>query len=116
MSGFYGEHSVSTPLPEPKMLFIILGYLILGVLMSYVYPKGYKGGGAIAEGLRFGAVIGLLWVLPHAVILHGVYFGAMGTLILVDAAWHMVEQGLGGIAIALIYCRKADEDASAAAA
>ena len=108
MSSFYAEKSVAAPLPEPKLQFIVLGYLILGVLMAYIFPKGYGGGGTVSEGLRFGAVMGLLWVLPHAVVLHGVEFGAMGELILVDAVWHMVEQGIGGVAIAAMLRGKSE--------
>jgi hypothetical protein len=103
MDGFYMEHSSAIALAEPRMQFIILGYLILGLLMAYIYPKGYGGGGSVSEGLRFGAILGLLWVLPHGVVLHGVEFGAAGLLILVDAVWHMVEEGAGGIVMALIY-------------
>ncbi len=103
MDTFYSGNSASVRLEEPLMRWIILGYVILGLLMAYIYPKGFSGGGAVSEGLRFGAIVGLLWVLPHAVILHGVYYGATGRLILIDAAWHMVEQGIGGIVIALIY-------------
>ena len=103
MSGFYADNSVAEAIGQPRMQFIIGGYLILGLLMSYIFPKGYAGGSAVCEGLRFGAIMGLLWVLPHAVILHGVYFGATGKLILVDAIWHIVEQGIGGIVMALIY-------------
>ena len=103
MSQYYDDHSASALLEEPLMRWIILGYVILGVLMAYIYPKGFGGGGSVCEGLRFGAIVGLLWVLPHAVILHGVYTGARGKLILIDAGWHVVEQGIGGIVIALIY-------------
>lgn len=66
-----------------------------------MFPKGYAGAGGIGERLRFGVIMGLLWVLPHGVVLHGVEYGATGKLILVDAAWHLVEQGIGGIVMAL---------------
>ena len=115
MNTFYEEHSAASPLNEPKLQFIVLGYLILGFLMAYIFPKGYRGGGAVGEGLRFGAVIGLLWVLPHAVVLHGVEFGAMGELILVDAVWHMVEQGVGGVAVAALLRGKAETLSAATA-
>ena len=103
MEDFYAANSAATGYGEPRMLFIILGYAILGVLMAYIYPKGYAGGGGIGEGLRFGVIVGILWTLPHGVVMHGVQLGATGKLILVDVVWHMVEQGIGGIAIALIY-------------
>ena len=101
---FYMEN-VSSPLPEPNVLFILLGYLILAVLMAYMYPQGYKGGSALIEGLRFGVIIGLLWVLPINVIMIGVV-GKSGTLVVVDGLWRLVEQGIGGIVIGYIYGSK----------
>jgi len=92
-------------LTEPNLLFIILGVLILAVLMAYMYPLGYKGGSPLKEGLRFGVVIGLLWILPYNVIMIGVV-GTSKTLVVVDALWHIVEQGVGGIVIGYIYRSK----------
>ena len=114
MGGYYADNSVAEALAEPRMQFIILGYVILALLMSYIYPKGYSGGGFVSEGLRFGALMGLVWVLPHAVILHGVEYGATGKLILVDAVWHLVEQGIGGIVMALIYGSAAGDQSESA--
>lgn len=104
MGSFYDQNSVATPRVEPQMQFIILGYVILGLLMAYLYAKGFSGeGGSVCRGVCFGATIGLLWVLPHGVVLHGVEFGSTGKLILIDSAWHLVEQGAGGIVMSLIY-------------
>ena len=69
MKDFYDKYTGDSALAEPNILFIILGVLILAALMAYMYPQGYKGGSSIKEGLRFGAVIGLLWVLPLNVIM-----------------------------------------------
>lgn len=57
--------------------------------MSYIFPKGYGNGGAVGEDLRFGAMVGLLWVLPHTVTMHSAYSGAMGKLMMADAIWHL---------------------------
>ena len=46
MGSYYAENSAAIAYPEPRMPFIILGYVILGVLMAYIYPKGYAGAGA----------------------------------------------------------------------
>jgi hypothetical protein len=87
------------------MLFIIIAYAILALLMTYIYPQGYKGGVPLKEGMRFGATMGLLWVLPMSVVMYAV-MGTSGTLIIVDSLWHVVEQGVGGIVIAYIYGSK----------
>ena len=48
------------------------------------------------------ALIGLIWILPFSVILHGVWNLPL-TGVIVDSAWHVIEEGLVGIAIALVY-------------
>jgi len=105
MKNFYSKYGGDSMLAEPNLLFIILGVLILAVLMAYMYPQGYKGGSPLKEGLRFGVVIGLLWVLPFNIIMVGV-MGTAKTLVLVDTLWHLVEQGVGGIVIGYVYRSK----------
>ena len=83
---------------------IFLAYLVLGVLMAYMYPLGYKGGRPLAEGLRFGVVIGLLWVFPHELAMAGAHGGSI-SYVFQNAAWHVAEQGAGGIVIGLVYGR-----------
>ena len=102
MADFYATDRPSVAFAEPKMQFIVLGYLILALLMAYIYPLGKKGGSPVIEGLKFGILIGLLWMLPEAVVLFGV-FESSGTVLVVDTIWHVVEQGLGGIVIGLVY-------------
>jgi len=105
MGDFYAENAGPLAYEAPKMLFIIIGYAILTILMVYIYTQGYKGGSPLKEGLRFGAVMGLLWILPFNVIIYAVKETSV-TFILVDAGWHIVEQGIGGIVIGLIYGSK----------
>jgi hypothetical protein len=104
LGNFYMEN-ISSSLPEPNVLIVLLGFLILAVLMAWMYPHGYKGGSALIEGLRFGVIIGLLWFLPINVIMIGVV-GKSGTLVVVDGLWRLVEQGIGGIVIGYIYGSK----------
>ena len=112
MGDFYAKYAGPSTFEEPKMLFIALGYAILALLMTYIYIQGYKGGSPLREGLRFGVIMGLLWILPINVILYAVKETSI-TFILVDASWHIVEQGIGGIAIGLIYgSKKSGEDTS----
>lgn len=83
---------------------IFLAYVVLSLLMAYLYPRGYKGGQPVLEGLTFGLIIGLLWVFPHELAMAG----AHGTSILYtfkNVAWHMIEQGIGGIILGLVYGR-----------
>ena len=105
LADFYEVQSQALAREEPNMAVIIVGYLILGFLMALVYPIGYKGGSPVKEGFRFGALIGLIWVLPVSVIFHGVWNLPL-TAVIVDSAWHVIEEGVGGIAIARVYGRQ----------
>jgi len=88
---------------EPNMILITVAYLILALLMSYMYPKGIEGTNKIANGIKFGVLVGLIWILPVFLVLNAVMeFGSI-RVTLIDAVWHMVEQGCGGVVIALIY-------------
>jgi hypothetical protein len=81
---------------------LLVAYCVLALLMSYMYPLGYKGGKPILEGLRFGIVIGILWVFPHELAM-AVTHGDSILYVLENGAWHMIEQGIGGIIVGLIY-------------
>ena len=106
LSEYYAAILPSVARAEPNMVVIGYGYLITAVVMTLLFPVGYKGGSGIAEGLRFGAVIGLLWWLPANIMLSGVYEMTL-TSGLVDGAWHVVEGAAGGVVIGLLHARGA---------
>ncbi len=104
LGDFYRAQAEALAREEPQLVFIFVALLILYFLMAFVYPIGYKGGSPVKEGFRFGALIGLIWVLPMTVVDHGLWNLPL-TTVMVDPAWHVVEEGIGGIAIALVYGR-----------
>ena len=105
LADFYRAQAQAVAREEPNYVFVFVGLLILYFLMALVYPIGYKGGSPVKEGFRFGALIGLIWVLPVSVIFHGVWNLPL-TAVIVDSAWHVIEEGVGGIAIARVYGRQ----------
>ena len=102
LADFYRAQAQAVAREEPNYVFVFVGLLILYFLMALVYPIGYKGGSPVKEGFRFGAMIGLIWVLPISVVDHGLHNLPL-TLVIVDSAWHVVQEGIGGIVIALVY-------------
>jgi hypothetical protein len=102
MSKFYREQDQGIMRDQFNFLFIVLGYVVLAFLMSLIYPIGYKGGSPAKEGLRFGVLIGVVVWLTANLTLHGVLNNTLASA-LVDSVWHVVEQGIGGIVIALVY-------------
>ena len=81
---------------------IFIAYLVLGLIMAYIYPLGYKGNKPAVEGLKFGFLMGLLWVFPHELAMAGAHDTSV-LYVLKNAVWHTVEQGFGGIIIGLVY-------------
>jgi hypothetical protein len=102
MSKFYRAQDQGIMREQFNFLFLVLGYIVLAFLMSLIYPIGYKGGSLVKEGLRFGVLIGLVVWLTANLTLHGVLNNTLASA-LVDSVWHIVEQGIGGIVIALVY-------------
>ena len=87
-----------------SMMYPILSYAILAVLMSYMYPMINKGTSAIKDGLCFGILVGLLCRVPMEVLHLGYGSGDWGYVI-TEAIWHSIEEGIGGIVIAMVYAR-----------
>ena len=104
MGDFYEASATGGMRETPLFAFIILGYAVVALIMSYMYPKGYEGGSPAIEGLKFGAIIGLLWWFPTNLVLYGADGGPF-SLVIVDGAWHVVEEGLAGLALGLVYGR-----------
>lgn len=108
MADFYRSIEVRIMRESPVMWAIFAGYGVLALLMAWIYPKGYEGGSPAVEGAKFGAVIGILWILPLQLVLYGVMEGPF-SMVLVDAGWHVVEQGVGGVVLGLVYGTREDE-------
>ena len=82
--------------------YLLIAYFILSLIMAYIYPLGYKGKKPIFEGLRFGVIIGILWILPHGIAMVGAHGDSL-LYVLKNTAWHVIEQGIGGIIVGVIY-------------
>ncbi len=96
----------------PNLALIALGYALLALLMTLIYPHVVSQASySVRSGFLFGMVAGIFWLLPQALVLHGVYrFPLMGLLI--DPAWALLEQGIGGAIIGLIYAKFSRPDSS----
>lgn len=81
-------------------------YVLLSVLMAAVYPRVVGDPTdpveAWVEAVRFGAVVGLLWIVPLRLVLFGTTVRPFAPVV-VDGAWHLLEQGAGGLVVALIH-------------
>lgn len=85
---------------------MLYAYIILAGLMVYLYSTTAKSGNRLAKGILFGATIGVLWTFPHGLALAGIH----GTSIpyeFLNSSWHMFEQGVGGMLVAILLGNKA---------
>ena len=101
MANFYNKQHAE----HEDITLLIIAYLILAIFMSYLYPLFNKFKNRVLNGLLFGSIIGLLWVFPHDLALAGAHDTSL-LYAIKNGAWHMVEQGIGGIVIALILGKK----------
>jgi len=104
-------HNLVLPNINPKIhaehdgIFIgLIAYILLALVMSYLYPFYAQKKKGVTVGLIFGAIIGFLWVFPHGLAIAGTHHTSIMYEIK-NGVYHLVEQGIGGIIIALIYGR-----------
>ncbi len=109
MESYYSEQFSDVARTEPMMLWIAAGYLVAALLMAIIYPMGYKGGTPAGEGLKFGILVGLLMAVPTGLIFYGVNtIPPSGTM--VDTIYQVVDKGIGGIVIGLVFGRGQKEN------
>jgi hypothetical protein len=92
---------------RPLLPIIYLGILLLSLLMAYVYSITYIRGSTVVHGLKIGILFALIWTIPGGLVRFGSQQGLSLAAIFLDAAWHLIEEGAGGILIGLV-CRKSE--------
>ena len=87
----------------PNLILVFFGYAVLAVLMALIYRKVVPVTASPARsGLCFGLISAVYWLMPYSLVLFGVYNFPYVVLPL-DFAWALLEQGIGGLVIGLIY-------------
>jgi hypothetical protein len=78
------------------------GVFVAAIVAAIIYAKGYEGGSGIAEGARFGLLLGLFVVFAFAGVNYGVLnIGAR--LACLTAAAAFIEWTIVGTIIGLVY-------------
>jgi hypothetical protein len=87
----------------PNLVLVYFGYAVLALLMALLYGRLVRVTGSSAwSGLRFGMVTAVCWLMPYSLVLFGVYRFPYAALPL-DFAWALVEQGIGGLVMGLVF-------------
>ena len=84
---------------------LLVAYVILAALMAWLLLRGRPAArplrAALLDGLLLGMGVGVLWVFPHELALAGAHGEPLG-YVFQNAAWHAVEQAIGGAVLAAI--------------
>ncbi|MDE2150121.1 MAG: DUF1761 domain-containing protein [Gammaproteobacteria bacterium] len=91
---------------EPIVALGLIDNVLKSLVLAYLYPIGYKGGSPVKEGFRFGILTGVLvgssWVLGVGATQP---VTSLSTWVAVESAFVLIQFGLAGIVIGLIYGR-----------
>lgn len=81
-------------------MFLLLAYLLLAGFMTFLFSQSFTERPSVAEGFQFGGLFGVIATLPLYLILYAIWDFSLKAAF-VDTAWHLVEQGIGGVVLAL---------------
>jgi hypothetical protein len=87
----------------PNLILVFFGYFVLALLMAILYRRfvGVRHSPAW-NGTCFGMAAAVCWLMPYSLVLFGVY-NFPYVVLPMDFLWALVEQGVGGLVIGLIY-------------
>lgn len=103
---FYRTHAQWWRLPEEMQAlsgFMIASQVALAVLLSLIYTKGYEPDrGRVAQGFRYGVLMGLLLTVPTG-LMHFFVYPYPFSLVLSWLVGGLTEVTLAGIIIGFLY-------------
>jgi len=83
------------------VLLMLLGFLILSFGFCYIFAKGYENRG-MAEGLRFGLLIGVTFAVSNALVEYSV-FPIPGSWLWAWVVAYLIQWLVAGLIVAGIY-------------
>lgn len=91
---------------EPLWGLMMLNHIVFAGLLAYVYPIGYQGGAPLLEGVRFGALMGLIMFVPTGLVVRAAWEVPITPYFILDILMAAIISAVMGIAIASIYGRE----------
>lgn len=89
------------------MTWMVLGHLFMALMFCYLFTKNYENKG-VAEGLRFGLIIGLLYGIPTSLINYAVQPWPMSIVLSWMIGYTMIFT-MAGVVVSMVYRAKAEE-------
>jgi hypothetical protein len=98
------------PIAEAKLWMLPFTGMFFSFFFTYIFSKGFENKG-IAEGIRYGAFIALMVVLPHA---YGTY-ALMQIPYSIALQWFLfgtIEYVVAGTLLAIVFRQRTDQPAT----
>ncbi len=86
----------------PVTWAILSQYGILAFLMAFLFPRGFRRGNPLKDGIRFGLIIGVLVYMTQGFQLFG-QVNISFTKSILHSAWHVFETMAGAVAMSFAY-------------
>src|SRR3954466_8379203 len=80
---------------------ITLAYVVLTAFMAFLFTQSFRQKPGALAGFQFGSLFGVIMTLPVYLLIFAVWDVAIAPL-MIDALWHAIEQGVGGIVMAML--------------
>lgn len=92
---------------EPIIPLGFTSMIVQGVILAYLYPRFYRGGLPIVEGVKFSLIMGL-FMFSVSTLANGakIQVSSMSQWLLIQSAFHFVQFVIAGVGIGLIYGNK----------
>jgi hypothetical protein len=91
---------------EPLIPLGIASIVTQALILAYLYPALYKGGSPAKEGLKFGLLIGVLMASVAVFAEAGKQnVSSLTTWLVFESAYYLLQFGVLGVVIGLIYGR-----------
>ncbi len=103
----YQRLGIFSRLDDPIIPLGLSAMLIQGAILAYVYPMFPKSNSVLAEGLQFGLVLGA-FIASSAVFAEAAKqkVTSLPTWLALESTYYVIQFGLAGVAIALVYGKK----------
>ncbi|MGE0525479.1 MAG: DUF1761 domain-containing protein [Bdellovibrionales bacterium] len=107
---FFSEiyHGLGIYNREPPIIPLGFASMILqGLILAFLYPRYYRGGSPLAEGVKFGLVMGtFLFSVSTLANAAKIQVSSMSTWLFIQTAFHLIQFVLVGAGIGLIYGKR----------
>ncbi|MBY0471542.1 DUF1761 domain-containing protein [bacterium] len=95
--GIYNREPPVIPLGFASMI-------IQGIILAYLYPRYYRGGTPVKEGIKFGLIMGFfLFSISTLANAAKIQVSSMSTWLAIQSAFHLIQFVVAGAGIGLVY-------------